>query len=334
MSDGSKRQRVSDHDLRHHLALLVLDLRLSRERLERGVVPRRELAALLERLDAGLARASALLDGCDDPAGRMRDFAAQADRAPVVAELWDRFRRAGRLPAGAVLRLRRPLALPGDPSALHSLVLNLLENACSAAPEGPLRLDADDDGLRVENGGALLDAAVAAGLNRGEAPPPRGDGGGRGLGLVLSRARSLGLELAVAAEGGVTRFALRRFPAREERVAAPSLLVIEDDADLRAMLVELLRQEGFRVEASGGRDTPLPRAGLHAAVLADLNLPGQAGDTVLAAWKAADPALRTLLLTGDRAAASRQHPGVDAVVVKPGLDRLLELLTPLLGGSR
>ncbi|MBN2171445.1 MAG: hypothetical protein JW819_09030 [Candidatus Krumholzibacteriota bacterium] len=313
---------ISDHDLRHLLSLLACDLSLTREALRRREAPPAELLpSLLARLADGLARAEALLAGRAAPPAA----AAREDAADQLECLWERFRAAGRLPGCAELVLRRPWRFPAEPRCLHALLLNLLENACAAAPAGPLRVEALGEGLQVENGGAPLSEELAAALARGEAPAPR-SGRGRGLGIILAAARDLGLDLAVERAAGMTR--LRLSPAGGRRV-----LVVEDDADLLLMLAERLRAEGFRVEARVAAPDALPPPGAYLALVADLHLPGRRGDALLAAWKEADPALVTVLLTGDGRAADRDWPGVDAVVIKPGLGRLLAALAPVGEGA-
>jgi len=330
---------IDAHDLRHLLSLLACDLRLTREHLGAGEASARvsALAALLARLDAGLAALAAGLAGGLHSAADLRPAAAGrplADRADLITALWERFERAGRLPPGrATLALEQPLLWPGPRAVWQSLLLNLLTNACAAAPAGPVSLIADGDGVRVRNGGRLPAPALVAALAAGRPPLPGADGHGQGLGLIVKAARSLGLHLEahLDADGksGDPCFELACLRAPR---GAPALLIVEDDAELRVLLAELLRAEGFRVQARAEGGGLEPAAGRFAAIIADLNLPGQGGDRLLAAWHAADPGLFTLLLTGDSAAADRRWPGVDAVLVKPGLGRLRELLAPLRRG--
>lgn len=315
------------HDLRHLLGLLAADLRLTRLGLSQEDAAARQaaIAALTERLAAGLAELSAALAGGAAPAAPR---GAAGDLAPQVAALWERYCQAGRLRLGAShLTLERPLLWPGAWPHWRSLLVNLLENACAAAPEGPVTLRADGEGLRVVNGGRLPGPALVAALNAGEAPAPRPGGRGQGLGLILEAAAALDLHLeAVCADGRFT-LSLQRLP-RE----APALLLIEDDPELRAALAALLRAEGFRVEARQGDEEPAPDPARFAAAVADLNLPGESGALRLAAYRRAAPGLLTVLLTGDSAARERDWPGVTAVLVKPGLGRLRELLAPLRAG--
>ncbi len=305
------------HDLRHQLALLAVDLRLCRDRLTRDEQePGLLLPALLSRLDRGLARARSILEEGASPQAE-----TSQDRGVLVREIWDRFHRAGRLnPRNCSLELPDPWLFPGSEEALHALLLNLLENACKAAPEGPVNLRADAEGFAVENGGDPLPESLAADLRAGLAPEAEGEHG-RGLGEILRRAEQLELRMDIDT-ATLTRLSFRR-------LSGPRLLVVEDDPGLRAMLAELIRRDGFHVdEVARFEDLPL-EAGPWRAVLADLGLPGEDGGSALARIKGAHPATRTLLLTGDREEARASRPGVDRVLIKPGLAPLQEELLSL-----
>ena len=324
MDDQVRSSAVDIHDLRHHLSLLALDLRLSREGLGEATDPAAALLALIDRLDGGLRALGGLLRGenADDKA------ATRPDRAELVTSIWNRFVHAGRLDeARGTMACASPLYWPGAERHWHSLLVNLLENATKAAPDGPVALRADAEGLRVSNGGELPSESVVDSLRHEHAPASNPETGrGRGLGLILDSAAALGLsvELEVDRELGRCHFHLRRGHAD-----APRLLLVEDDPDLRAMLSEYLRVEGFRVDAREDGQGPPPEPGRYVAAVADLGLPGLSGDKLLAAWRKADPRLLTVLLTGTGEAAARRWPGVDAVLIKPGLGELRDVLAPL-----
>ena len=303
------------HDLRHQMALLAVELSLALDRLrggsERG---RASLGRLLDSLEQGLERCRGIL-------GRGESAAAPAgeDRGELLRELWERLERAGRLPDDARLELPRPWRLDGGDEALYSLLLNLLENACEAAgPEGSLLLRLDGEGILVENDGAPLSEALARGLAGGELPEPSG-GRGHGLREIRRRAGELGLVLHAEA-GSPARIRL-------SRPSAATLLVVEDDENLRGLLAELCRREGFRVVEAEAFPRQLPEP-CH-AVLADRDLPGETGDEGLARARRQRAGARTLLFTGDRQALRRPPAGVDRVILKPGLAALREELRRL-----
>ncbi len=316
MDEPQKPSRPSKaHDLRHQLALLAVDIRLCRDQLVKGE-PLHLFPPLMNRLSLGLVRAREIIDEGAEPRAELSE-----DRAGLVREIWDRFLHAGRLhPQNSRLELIDPWLFPGSEEALHALLLNLMENACKAAPEGPLVLKADAEGFYLENGGEGLPAEVAASLLEGQAPDA-GELHGYGLGEILRRAKQLNLKLNLV-QNDVTRFEFRR-------MAGPRILVVEDDAGLRNMLAELIRREGFRVdEVSCFEELPSLNPPWR-AVLADLGLPGESGEEGLLRIKREHPATRTLLLTGEADRVGGRVEGVDRVLVKPGLDPLHEELRAL-----
>jgi CheY-like chemotaxis protein len=322
MDDQASPSAIDIHDLRHHLSLLALDLRLSREDLD-AANPLPSIAALLGRLDRGLSALTALIAGEAESGVVVQ----RLDRSELVTTIWDRFRRAGHLrPESSSFRCESPLAWPGEERHWHSLLVNLLENATKAAPEGPVSLQADARGLQITNGGEMPPDAVVEALRQGLAPAPRaGSSRGRGLGLMLAAARALNLSLELELDEGCCSFHLRR-----DRADAVRVLIVEDDSDLRTMLAEYIRADGFRVDVLEHGNGEAPAPGSYAAVIADRGLPGRSGELLLADLRKIDPSLFTLLLTGASDVAGRSFPGVDAVIIKPGLDRLRELLAPLL----
>jgi two-component system response regulator AtoC len=109
-------------------------------------------------------------------------------------------------------------------------------------------------------------------------------------------------------------------PRREARA---SILVLEDEEPVRAMLVQALTEAGHEVHAAP--DGPAGLAMIeHGSsfdvVLADLALPGRSGLAVARSVKRASPRTRVVLITGwghlldpERL---REH-GVDLMLVKP-----------------
>jgi two-component system, NtrC family, nitrogen regulation response regulator NtrX len=80
----------------------------------------------------------------------------------------------------------------------------------------------------------------------------------------------------------------------------PTVLIVDDEANLRRMLASLLRAEGYRVrEAESGPAALLEvRAGTADAVLLDLMMPGETGLDVLPRMLEADPDLPVLMMSG------------------------------------
>jgi two-component system CheB/CheR fusion protein len=260
----------------------------------------------------------------------------------------------------------RPLPVDGDPDRLQQVQVNLLRNAAKYTPAGGRvwYTLAREDGravIRVRDTGVGLSPEM---LGRVFEPFIQADetldrsGGGIGVGLTLVRtivelhggtvdARSDG-------PGKGSEFVARLPLAREEdrkgredtgdgRAASPAsprrplrLLVVEDDADIRTSLVELLELTGHAVR--GVADGPAALAALDKeafdAVLLDIGLPGMSGYELAGAIRARpDRTPYLIALTGygrpeDRAAATAA--GINAHLTKPfrpdELDRLLTAL--------
>lgn len=83
---------------------------------------------------------------------------------------------------------------------------------------------------------------------------------------------------------------------------AASVLVVEDDPDVRDLLVEHFKDRGFDVAATGdGRAavTAVTREpSRYTLIFTDLNLPGADGLAVLEAARSANPAIRVVIITG------------------------------------
>jgi two-component system response regulator RegA len=81
---------------------------------------------------------------------------------------------------------------------------------------------------------------------------------------------------------------------------APSLLLVEDDAVLRARLARALRERGFDVReaADGLTALELARADPPEHAVVDLRMPGLSGLEVVRGLKQADPATLIVVLTG------------------------------------
>jgi CheY-like chemotaxis protein len=122
----------------------------------------------------------------------------------------------------------------------------------------------------------------------------------------------------------------RPIPLREhsaaKRLAHATVLVAEDDVEIRAMLRTVLTSVGAVVlESASVADTlVLLRDRSVDAVVLDWHLAGAAGDTVLAALEAIRPGLAksVLVVTGDPRVEIRPEiaaAGVSGVLLKPFL---------------
>jgi len=221
-------------------------------------------------------------------------------------------------------------------SELREALLNLIENALAAMPEGGrLTIEVGDGG----DGRAVL---TVADTGRGMSPEvqrlafepfftTRAAEGGTGLGLALAQeiVHRYGGTIALRSQEGVgTTFTLS-FPAAQpvggpEAVFLPVLaplrvLAVEDEPEVLDLLRAMLAHAGHAVfgAASGREALALYEREPVDVVITDLGMPGMTGRALAAELKRRRP-VPVVLLTGwadelDAAAV----PEVDAVLPKP-----------------
>ncbi|MFO0627102.1 MAG: ATP-binding protein [Polyangiales bacterium] len=299
------------HELRAPAAALASALAAMRVRgaladddLDRA---QRQVTNLADHLDD-------LLDAASLATGRMRMARNPVDVRDVVgpaAELagpWLTARRQR-------LQHTRPLAslrVEGDAARLAQMLANLLINAAKFSPEGStiaLRLarDADDVLLRVQDPGEGIDPARLAKIFQPFAPgAPRSGGRPPGVGLGLSIVRSIAalhggsVEARSDGPGRGSEFVVRLPGATRVDGAAPRVLLVDDDDDVRVALQAFLRASGCVV--CGVRDGAgaLREAASFAPTVAllDLHLDDMDGREVARRMRREHPALPLVALTG------------------------------------
>jgi PAS domain S-box-containing protein len=246
-----------------------------------------------------------------------------------------------------------PIWLNADSTRLEQVFVNLLGNAVKYTPnEGEISVRVWVDGgaaiIRVTDSGIGIDSATMQSIfelfSQGEQPLDRSRGGlGVGLTLVRSllrmhdgtvRAKSAGMgkgsEFEVRLPLGPAISAGAEEPVGVGGVARRRILIVEDNADARDALKDLLEELGHRVDVAV--DGP---AGVEKALrlspdlaLVDIGLPGMDGYQVARTLRA-HPAGRAMLLialTGYGGSQQRKRAldaGFDLHLVKPlDLDEL------------
>ena len=247
-----------------------------------------------------------------------------------------------------------------DRTQLRTAFLNLIVNARdSIDEEGEITITTGteriDDSVRaaalnvpIGNYGFLSVSDTGRGINRADlahvcAPFFSSKKSGEGVGLGLSMVRGFmaqsggGLEIVSEPGLGTTVrlfFALTQARAAEPGPAAESeelplgngesILVVEDDHDLRALLVVMLEGLNYHVTAFESADEALERGDvikMAALILSDIHLPGGQNGLQMAKESAKlNPNLKVVLMS-----ANPRHvdydgirpPGVDEFVLKP-----------------
>ena len=298
--------------------------------------------------------------------------ALQPRREPVAAErvladaLFDVSQMARA--AGVAIDTRIPSGLPlmlGDHDQLVQVLVNLLSNAVKfSAPGATIAIAGAADGtfvsLSVIDRGRGIPAADIDKLfdkyhraHEGESAPK-----GTGLGLAIAKdiVEHHGGRITVSSppSGGATfTVFIPRAPADTRvpdspateaviatKVGPARLLVVDDDDDVREVVVEALERARFSVAraSDGRRALDILAAEPIDLLVLDLNMPGMNGYDVLRELRAGTDGNRipVIVLSGNvDTARSPSDIGADALMTKPtDLRQLVAAVNTLLDGRR
>jgi CheY-like chemotaxis protein/nitrogen-specific signal transduction histidine kinase len=347
------------HELRNPLAAIANAARLL-ERVEPGHPAARRALEVINRQAVHQGR---LLDDLLDVA-RVMHSKIVLEHAPLdLAECAHRalaaLSAAGKTGAHVFEADLAPVWVSGDATRLEQIIVNLVGNALKFTPPGgTIRVstarEEDEAVIRVTDSGIGIDADLLPRIfdlfAQGEQEPARG-AGGLGVGLTLVQ-RLAGLHGGTAAaysagEGRGATFVVR-LPAvaqpalasaatgLPQRPPARSILVVEDNGDVREMLEATLAVDGHEVRSVADGPAALAAAAQRKpdVAIVDIGLPGMDGYAVAAALRAQHGAgIRLIALTGYGVAEDlwrSRRAGFEAHLVKP-VDP--QHLAELLGGE-
>jgi CheY-like chemotaxis protein len=244
-----------------------------------------------------------------------------------------------------------------DAGELDSAIINLVANARDAMPKGGhVTITVENVGLRepetwlahlapgayvritvVDTGAGMAPEILRRATEPFFTTKPQGAGTGLGLSGIYGFARQSGGGLALESAPGrgtraclyLPRLTAAAVAARDEalrdgppRGRGERILVVEDNAELRATLAERLRLLGYEIlEAARGRDAlaMLANEGAVDLVLSDVVMPGGVDGFDVADWVCANaPRIPVILISGNMAADPRglTRPGL-RIVSKP-----------------
>ncbi|WP_407697466.1 hybrid sensor histidine kinase/response regulator [Skermanella rosea] len=262
-----------------------------------------------------------------------------------------------------------------DANQVESALLNLAINARDAMPDGG-RLVFETSNIRMSKADVASESGVAPGdyvmlavtdtgngmtpdvLSRAFEPffttKPVGQGTGLGLSQVYGFARQsdgcVRLESEVGRGTSVKLYLPRYHGAEEMRLVpqsapepqtlvAGAVLVVEDEAILRMLLVEVLEEQGYTVlEAeSGNAALPLITSAERIDLLVtDVGLPGINGRQLAEMARSLRPDLKVLFLTGYAYTAMDREvlgPGTELLSKPIPIDRFCSRVRRMLQGS-
>ena len=324
------------HDFNNLLQAIGGSLELMERRLAAG---RTDVEKYLVATRASVDRAAALTQRLLAFSRRSPLNPERVDLNELVAGMQDLIHRSiGEAVQIDLLLARTPLPAWVDANQLENALLNLAINARDAMPDGG-RLTIATDGVHLDAAGVSAkpdlkpgDYVVLRVTDSGIGMPPDvlaracepffttkpiGQGTGLGLSQLYGFIRQSGGHLDIVSEVGsgttVTVYLPRHEGTEAERpapatppkepnpTACGTILVVEDEAIVRMLLVEALTERGFSVlEAGDGNAAAaiIASAGRIDLLATDVGLPGINGRQLAEMARAKRPNLKVLFLTG------------------------------------
>ncbi len=266
-----------------------------------------------------------------------------------------------------MLMPEQELYILADPIQLHQVIINLVVNARDAMSNGgELEIstsgyvidESGAQGLGLEVAGEFIEIAVRdTGVGMDESTQARifdpffttkdqGKGTGLGLAMIYGIVREAGGVVnvdSVPGEGTTFRIVLPRAAAAERDVIAldsgevlggnETILVVEDEAPVRRLVMRILEQHGYRVlEAKDGisaLDVCEMHAGAFDALITDVVMPRLGGVPLAKQLLENNPDLKVLFHSG-YSADSIDLPGSRFIQKPFAEDDLLQVLRELL----
>ena len=345
-------QNVS-HELRTPLTVLLAPLQnLLATSADRPVADRQDLQAAVRAAQRLGTMVDALLDFTGAEARTLRPDRHPTDLAELTGQTASMFRATAEH-AGLTFQVRlpdSPLTAPVDRSMWATIVTNLLANAVKYTRRGGIEVTLTGTDTEVE----LTVTDTGPGIDPAEQPlvfhrfhrAPGGDQPGAGIGLSvvadLVHAHQGRVRLdSTPGQGSTFTVTLPSVtagsqPDTDQQASStttgsvgdtgPTVLLVEDDTDLREFLTRLLSGAGWRVHAYPDAETALPHTvgslnppGL---VITDVMLPGRDGLSLVRQLREQPTTARLpmIILTarhGDDATAQGLSAGADDYLTKP-----------------
>jgi two-component system cell cycle sensor histidine kinase/response regulator CckA len=210
----------------------------------------------------------------------------------------------------------KPVWALADAAQLHEILLALVRAACegSAEPRAAMACDTvlrpsararitvsgNGRGLDVDQRAAVFEAFLAKDPEKSAGPA---------LARAYSIVREWGGDLAVSSEpSGGSVFTVYLTPAQPQAAAsAPervreTVLVVDDEANIRGLIARILRREGYHVLQAGSAQEAFAVASTHEGpihlLVTDVVLPGESGRQIAERMRQTLPSLKVLYISG------------------------------------
>jgi PAS domain S-box-containing protein len=354
------------HDFNNLLAGIVGSLDLMRIRIAQGRT--QELERYVDSAMASANRAASLTHRLLAFSRRQPLAPRPVNANDLIASMEELLRRTTGPSIQIELGLEAGLwSTHCDPNQLENAILNLVINARDAMPDGG-RLRIETANVHLEEAGAATERDAKAGpyvsisvsdTGVGIDPAiidkvfdpffttkPLGQGTGLGLSMIYGFARQSEGHARIDSELGRGTNVRLYLPRQQrtgqetasetseteahEKPGSATVLVVEDEAIVRGLIVEVLEELGYRVleagDGPGGLDV-LQSAEPIALMITDVGLPGMNGRQLADAGRERRPGLRVMFITGyaesAMLASGKLEPGT-SVVTKPFAVNALE----------
>jgi two-component system, cell cycle sensor histidine kinase and response regulator CckA len=321
------------HDFNNLLTVIGGYGQMVRDALDPKSPMRKDLEAILEASD----RASTLTRQLLTFSRRQMVEPRVLDLNRHIARVSRMLRRVIREDIELVTILKAdPARIKADPAQIEQVLMNVAVNAKDAMPKGgkltveTAYVDTAEEAaapgglkpgqyvaLSMTDTGTGMDAETQSHLFEPFfTTKSKGKGTGLGLSTVYGIVKQNGGEIVIASEVGRGTTVRVYFPLAEERVKAggvagrrpaarpgtETILVVEDDAEVRKLAAEMLSRQGYAVlEAASGLDA-LRLWRRHASsidlLLSDVVMPALAGPELAAKLQVERPDLKVLYMSG------------------------------------
>jgi two-component system cell cycle sensor histidine kinase/response regulator CckA len=328
MAPDAGDERGILHDLGNAVAGAMRLVESALGKTETGHAAREDLLALAAALGQAAELVREAVEGAPPPGGSAELNAVAAGQVEVA-----------RRTHGVLARLmphREPVRVRIGPADLRRVLDNLLLNAVEAVRgtdrEISVRIGRGPGEralLEIRDAGRGMDAPTLARIFEPGFTTRPGIGKGLGLKVVRDLVERHGGDIRVTSTPGLGTSVRVLLPVAPRERGAGTILLVDDQADVRASMKSVLQDSGYRVLEAGDAKAALRLldAGVD-LLLTDLKLPDMDGNELAKAATVARPGLKVALMSG----YAWRDAGSDILVKPADPDELRERVGAILRG--